>query len=31
LVRRFLGGILYGEEEREIEARGVNGIGIVSK
>jgi hypothetical protein len=29
-VRRFLGGILYGEEEREIEARGVNGIGNIT-
>jgi hypothetical protein len=30
LVRRFLGGILYGEEEREVEARGVNGIGNIT-
>jgi hypothetical protein len=30
LVRRFLGGVLYGEEEREVEARGVNGIGNIT-
>jgi hypothetical protein len=29
-VGRFLGGVLYGEEEREIEARGVNGIGNIT-
>jgi hypothetical protein len=25
-----LGGVLYGEEKREIEARGVNGIGNIT-
>jgi hypothetical protein len=30
LVVRFLSGSHYGEEKREIEARGVNGIGNIT-
>jgi hypothetical protein len=29
-VGGFLGGVLYGVEEREVEARGVNGIGNIT-